>query len=194
MDNDQIRKFFDSHAGSWDADMEDASSKINIILDGIEPLEGMDILDIGAGTGVLVPYLLERKAGHITECDISSEMIEVNKRKYSGLKEVSHIAGDASEMDFPHLYDRIIIYNAFPHFSDRPKLIANLAAQLKKDGSLVIAHSRSCAELDVHHSSISTEIYSHLGKAEEIAYLLKDGFRDVTYQDEPFFMVRGRKA
>ena len=194
MDDNQIREFFNSYADGWDEHMEDASDRINRILDGIEPIEGMSILDVGAGTGVLVPYLIDRHAGHITECDISNEMIAVNRRKYSQRNDVSHIVGDASNIEFDHQYDRIIIYNAFPHFSDRPHLIANLASCLKKDGYFVIAHSRTSAELEEHHQNISTEIYSHLGKAEGIASLLEKEFKDIFFQDEPFFMVRGRKA
>ena len=194
MNDNQIREFFNGHAREWDNHMEDASSKINRILDGIEPIEGMSILDVGAGTGVLVPYLIERHAGHITECDISNKMIEVNRSKYAERNDVSHIVGDASHLEFNNRYDRIIIYNAFPHFSDRPRLISNLGSNLRKGGYIVIAHSRTSAELDEHHHNISTAIYSHLGKAEKIADLLKDDFTDIVFQDEPFFMVRGKKA
>ena len=194
MDNNRIREFFNSYAISWDDDMEDAADRIEMILDANAPMEGMDILDVGAGTGVLVPFLLGRKVDHITECDISEGMMEVNRGKYRDRTDISHILGDASNLDFPQQYDRIIIYNAFPHFSDRQQLIQNLASCLKKDGYLVIAHSRTSAELEEHHRNISSELYSHLGKAEGIAALLEKEFTDIVFQDEPFFMVRGRKA
>ena len=194
MDNNRIREFFNSYAISWDDDMEGAADRIEMILDAIAPMEGMDILDVGAGTGVLVPFLLERNVGHITECDISEGMMEVNREKYRDRTDISHILGDASNLDFPQQYDRIIIYNAFPHFSDRQQLIQNLAASLKMDSYLVIAHSRTSAELEEHHKNISSELYSHLGKAEGIAALLEKEFTDIFFQDEPFFMVRGRKA
>ncbi len=194
MDNDCIREFFNKLADGWDKNMEDASIQINTILDEISPMEGKAILDIGAGTGVLVPYFLERNVASITECDISSEMIAVNKAKNERLTNISFFTGDAASIAFPKIYDRIIIYNAFPHFANREKLISNLASHLKHDGKLIIAHSRTREELKQHHQNISSELYTLLSSAEELSKLFEKEFTDIKTQEEPFFMIVGTKA
>ena len=70
--------FFDTIAPSWDG-MERLSTpgKVNEILDIIGVEKGMDVLDLGTGTGVLLPFLSERigSEGHILAVDISEGML-----------------------------------------------------------------------------------------------------------------------
>ena len=52
--------FLNSMAGTWDERCRDDQYRINEILDLLPIKQGDTVLDVGTGTGVLVPYLLER--------------------------------------------------------------------------------------------------------------------------------------
>jgi len=89
--------FFDTIAPSWDG-MERLSTpgKVNEILDIIGVEKGMDVLDLGTGTGVLLPFLSERigSEGHILAVDISEGMLSQAYRKFGGRDNIEFLLSD----------------------------------------------------------------------------------------------------
>ena len=77
MEKQDVIEFFDRMASNWDADMIKSDAKIGLILDNAEVHEGMDVLDVACGTGVMFPYYLERKVASVTGIDISPEMAKI---------------------------------------------------------------------------------------------------------------------
>ena len=66
--------FFDSLASTWDEnEVLSTPDRIRSILGKLGISNGMDILDLGTGTGVLVPYLSEMVGteGHVAAIDLS---------------------------------------------------------------------------------------------------------------------------
>ena len=53
MDKQSVIEFFDKCAPTWDAEMIKSDAIINRILDNAEVGEGMDVLDVACGTGVM---------------------------------------------------------------------------------------------------------------------------------------------
>ena len=72
MEKQDVIAFFDRYAPTWDANMVKNDEIINIILDNAEVGAGMDILDVACGTGVMIPYYLQRGAASVTGIDIST--------------------------------------------------------------------------------------------------------------------------
>ena len=70
----------------------------------------------------------------------SSEMVKIAKEKFP---EAEVICGDVLECRIEEKFDAIMIYNAFPHFSDPEKLIERLSLLTEKSGRLSIAHGIS---------------------------------------------------
>lgn len=113
------RQFFDKLAPSWD-DNEVLSTpdKINNVLDYIDIRNGMSVLDLGTGTGVLLPYIAERvgPTGRITAIDYSKGMLGRAKAKYSGLiPRPKFVNLDFEKENIFEKYDRIILYCVYPH-------------------------------------------------------------------------------
>lgn len=82
------KEFFDHLAPTWD-DNEVLSTpdKVRFVLGFMNLKPGQSVLDLGTGTGVLLPYIAEKigTAGHITAVDYSAGMLSRAKEKFSGL-------------------------------------------------------------------------------------------------------------
>ena len=117
MDQSEI-DFFDSLAPNWDEnEVLSTPDRIRSILGKLGISNGMDILDLGTGTGVLVPYLSEMvgKEGHVTAIDLSEGMLSLARKKYGNLKNVEFLKIDFEEEQIPGKYDVAMLYSVYPH-------------------------------------------------------------------------------
>lgn len=171
INKDEVVAFFDRLAPRWDADMVTNDLIINTILDNAGVHEGSKVLDVACGTGVLVPYYLKREISSVTGIDISPAMIEIAKSKYPNSKMV-FLCEDAETWTTGKKYDCIVVYNAFPHFSDPDQLLRNLSAMLVPNGILSIAHGMSREKINAHHSGSAMRISNGLPTADEMGEML----------------------
>ena len=190
MDKKEIIAFFDEMASDWD-DMQVRNEEvIGEILHKGGITEGIKVLDIACGTGVLFPDYISLGA-EVTGIDISANMVEKAREKYPQIKV---ICADAAEYAFEEKFDAVMIYNAFPHFMHPEKLIKNLVAALKENGRLTVAHGISEKELAKCHSGIAKKISVPLMKKEELAEMMSPYLNvDVLISDERMYMVSGVK-
>ena len=107
MEKKDVIEFFDRCAPAWDAEMVKSDKIINAILDNAEVGPGMDILDVGCGTGVMFPYYLERGAASVTGVDISPKMAQIAGEKYAGNSAVRVICADVEEFSFDRKFDAV---------------------------------------------------------------------------------------
>ena len=77
-----VREFFDARAALWDEKMVINEEAIRIILDKAGVEKGKDILDVACGTGVMIPFYLQRDVSSIDGIDISPEMVKIAKEKF----------------------------------------------------------------------------------------------------------------
>lgn len=190
-----VIEFFDSIASNWDDDQIPAEEKINTILDYAGVVEGVEVLDVACGTGVLVPDYLERGVSKVIGVDISSEMIRIAKEKFDDDR-ASFLCGDIEEISLPGQYDVCMIYNAFPHFVNPASLIKSLSDKLRMGGRLTVAHSMSRKQLDSHHSGAARKVSMGLMHEDDLEKLFEAFFDvDVKVSNDQMYVVSGvRKA
>ena len=191
IDKNEVVAFFDSLASGWDADMIRNEDAIASILDNAGVREGSRVLDIACGTGVLVPDYLSRGASVVVGVDISPEMIAVAKGKIADSR-VSFVCADAETGNFGKDFDCIVVYNAFPHFSDPEVLISNLSSMLAPGGTLTVAHGMSRETINLHHGGRAGKVSRSLPEAGELAALFSH-YLDVTavVSDDRMYQVCG---
>jgi ubiquinone/menaquinone biosynthesis C-methylase UbiE len=198
--NHQKSAFFDRLAGGWDESTDYHPSKLERIvrLLGLEP--GDTVLDVGCGTGVMVPYLLERvgENGGIIAVDISPKMIEVARGKFppEEYPNVEFIVADVNEMRWESDSEAVLCYSCFPHFRDQRATIRHLSRGLKTGGTLAVAHSESRGAINAMHASGPEEVRDdYLPPAGEVAEMMTDAGLEVTetIDDEEMFVVIGKK-
>lgn len=191
MDKKDVIEFFDRLAPCWDADMIRNDEIINKILDGAGVKEGVNVLDVACGTGVLIPDYLERNVASVTGMDISPEMIKIAKSKFPQ-ENVKFICGDVEILTFEDKFDCIVVYNAFPHFPEQERLVKTLAGMLKAGGTLTIAHGMSRAQIDKHHSTVAKKVSMGLISEDELAGMFEPELEVVVkLSDDRMYQVTG---
>ena len=194
MNKKDVIEFFDRCAPNWDADMIKSDTIICKILDNAEVGEGMDVLDVACGTGVMFPYYLDRGVKSVTGIDISPEMVRIAARKFADESRVEVICADVEEAKFDQKFDRIVVYNAFPHFSKPKRLIKILAGLLKEDGRLTIAHGMSREAIDGHHSGAASKVSNGLMTADSLKKLFDPYLEvEVMISNRQMYQVSGVK-
>lgn len=194
MEKKDVIEFFDRCAPSWDAEMIKSDAKIGKILDNAEVGEGMDILDVACGTGVMFDYYLQRGVASVTGIDISPEMAKIAAAKFEAEPKVQVICGDVEEYKFDRKFDRIVVYNAFPHFPYPKRLIKILAGLLKEDGRLTVAHGQSREAIDGHHSGSASKVSNGLMSAENLKRIFDAHFEvEVVVSNRHMYQVSGVK-
>lgn len=192
MDKKDIIDFFDRCAPSWDAEMIKSDAIINKILDNAEVGADMDILDVACGTGVMFDYYLQRNVASVTGIDIAPEMAKIAAQKYASEPKVQVICGDVEEFTFDRKFDRIIVYNAFPHFPHPKRLIKILAGLLKEGGRMTVAHGMSRAAIDNHHSGAASKVSNGLMSAENLKRIFDSHFEvEVVISNDYMYQVSG---
>lgn len=194
MEKKDVIEFFDRCAPSWDAEMIKSDAKIGKILDNAEVGTDMDILDVACGTGVMFDYYLQRGVASVTGIDISPEMAKIAAAKFEAEPKVQVICGDVEEYKFDRKFDRIVVYNAFPHFPYPKRLIKILAGLLKEDGRLTVAHGQSREAIDGHHSGSASKVSNGLMSAENLKRIFDAHFEvEVVVSNRHMYQVSGVK-
>jgi len=194
MNKQDVIDFFDRMAPQWDADMINNDTVIGKILDNAEVEAGQDILDVACGTGVMFPYYLNRGAASVTGIDISPEMVKIAENKFAEEPRVQVICGDVEEVKLDRKFDRIVVYNAFPHFPKPKRLIKILAGLLKEGGRLTIAHGQSREAIDGHHQGSASKVSNGLMTADSLKKLFDPHFDvEIMISNSQMYQVSGVK-
>ena len=194
MDKQSVIEFFNSCAPEWDAQMIKSDGIINRILDNVEVGEGMTVLDVACGTGVMFDYYLSRGVSQVVGIDISPEMAKIAAAKYAGDPRVQVICGDVEEYAFEQKFDRVVVYNAFPHFPHPKRLIKILSELLGADGRLTIAHGASREAIDGHHSGAASRVSNGLMDAQSLKRIFDARFDvEVVISNRHMYQVSGVK-
>lgn len=134
MKAENIERYYKRHAGLYDwtrpfflFDRKKAIETLNL-------LPGETVIDIGCGTGMNVPYLLE-KGATVAGVDYSSAMLARARRKYPG---VEFIRADAATFVYPEQVDAILATYSLSMIDDWQRAILQMRRLLKARGRVVI--------------------------------------------------------
>lgn len=195
----KTRDFFNKKAFVWDEICTHPKDKLEYIFSNIPLKIGDYCLDIGSGTGVILPYLegIIGEPGHITAIDIACNMIQIAKEKY--MKTYRNI--DFIVQDFYHytpdiFYDCIIAYSSYPHFTDKLAFLEKVNKLLKINGVIVIAHSEGKDCINHTHVKLDQCIsYVPLDPVENTLQLFEsNNFQTLYFEDTfDYYIYIGKK-
>jgi ubiquinone/menaquinone biosynthesis C-methylase UbiE len=187
---DPHQEFFDSLAAEWDLRFtaEDLERLSNLV-GSLEVHQGMDILDLGCGTGVLFD-MLRRKVGpdgSVTGVDFSREMARVAHRNFP-FDNVNVVEADVCNLPFhDSVFDMAVSFAAFPHFADKQLALKEIGRVLKPGAMLYIIHLQSSKDIEQVHRRIGAPVAGDtLPTQEELRRMFAAScFTDVNIEDHP---------
>lgn len=185
---DEIAAYFDERADSWDESGCSGESRVQgAVLSLVDLKPGDTVLDLGCGTGVMVPFYLAAKAGKIVAVDVSEKMIECAREKFGSEPSVELRASDALSLDGGERFDAVVIYNAYPHFPDKLALVEKVYRMLKPSGRFVVAHGSGKDAINRHHEAVAAGVSCGLRAASEESVPWADKFEIEALVDTPGF-------
>lgn len=180
----------------------------------------INILDIGAGTGLFSAFILNKyPKAKITLIDISEQMLEMAKERFDGNKNIKYIAANYTEYEFNDKYDVIISALSIHHLEHEQKkgLYSKCYEILKSNGIFINADqvlgetlyieklNKMNWEKSIEESSLTQEeiiatyerikLDKEATLDEQLSWLKKSGFVDVgcVYKYFHFAVMFGRK-
>jgi ubiquinone/menaquinone biosynthesis C-methylase UbiE len=161
----QLQEYFDQLAPTWDKELTHERLKcLGNIVKELDIRPGYYVLDIGSGTGVLLPFLITELGykGRIVALDFSAEMLVQAQAKnfppMVGFAQADVLAIPLAD----NSVDMAICNSVFPHFSDKVRALREIARVLKNNGRLVICHTMSRDMLNRLHQSVGGVVANDL--------------------------------
>lgn len=181
------REFFDQHGGTvWDRANSHSPEKIRAMLMLADLAPHSVILDVGCGTGILEPYLLEYRPSVIMGVDFAQSMIESAREKlsHSAVRFVCADIFDVTDL----ACDCCFLYNTFQHFPDPRAALRHITTLLRPGGRLMISHSQSKRILP------SDQLPDEFHPARTLRILFEDLYHvDTIIDSNAMFLVSGLK-
>ena len=193
-------EFFDRLAPTWDAnEVRSTPERIRNILNLLPLKKGMSVLDLGTGTGVLIPYVEEKIGleGRIGAVDLSEEMLNLAKSKYGKYENVDFMRIDFEEDPIAGMYDLVILYSVYPHLHYPEDTLEWLfKMNVKDDGAIVIAFPSDEKFINnIHHERKSES--DHLPPATVLATTIEEWGYDTSVladsEDAYVIIIRRKK-
>jgi demethylmenaquinone methyltransferase/2-methoxy-6-polyprenyl-1,4-benzoquinol methylase len=197
--NPKKREFFDERAEVWDEISVHNPEKVQYITDLLRIQSNDRILDVGTGTGIMIPFYEKcLVAGSVVAVDYSEKMIEVARLKYPEKEhpKILFQVADVYELKYDAEFDLVVCYSCFPHFPDQPLALKILSKALKKGGRLAVAHSDSAKKINGVHVSGGVEIGNDfLPRMERLKQMMQENGLTVTFErdDENYFICIATK-
>lgn len=150
------QEYFNQKASEWDSLLtEEVRERLRQIISSLKIKRGSTILDVGTGTGVLLPFLLEATGpgGKVVALDIAEKMLEKARARVG--ERVELVLGDITAAPFgDSTFDEVICNSCFPHVKDKLRALKEMARILKPGGRLVVCHPMSREAVNNLHRSL----------------------------------------
>ena len=161
--------------------------RLTNIADGLNVKSGMDILDLGCGTGILFDILRRRvgDSGSITGVDFSYEMAQKAHRNFP-FANVNVVDADAQALPFADsAFDMAVAFSAFPHFTDQQRAVNETHRVLKPGAIFYIIHLISSKEIvDIHREIGGVVEHDALPPETALRHMLNESkFERITVDD-----------
>jgi ubiquinone/menaquinone biosynthesis C-methylase UbiE len=181
------KKYFNFRASIWDEQIaEKDAGRLKAMIARLDIRAGANVLDVGTGTGVFVPFLLEKigRKGKLVCLDYAEEMLKVAQAKgFQG--NLTFLCADIMQSGLAdESFNAVVCYSVFPHFHDKPGALREIYRLLKTGGRLFICHTSSRREINEIHRALA-EVCNHLiPENEDMRKMLSGGgFKDITIDD-----------
>ena len=141
--------------------------RLRIIVSSADIKKGDIVLDIGTGTGILVPIIHKYAPGKIYACDLSEAMLKTLKENYA----------------------------SYPNIVDKKGAFSNIGRMMKRGGRFVISHPMGKEFIGLLKDKSPFPLDKFPNKEEAISLFERFGFQIKKFQDDPeLYILVGLKT
>ena len=177
-----VKEFFNSIANNY---IHEDNERIDDLLYSLNIKEGMRILDLGTGKGIISHRLFNLAHKEVIGLDISEKMIEIAKANNSN-PNIKYVVDDFYNYQ-SEPFDMIVCFDAFPHFLDVDGFVNKAYSLLKDNGVLAIIHDCGREELNNHHQAHAQGVSRYLSDPEKEVRPFLNKFSIVSIDEGPDF-------
>jgi len=191
------QEFFNGLAAGWDDLRCEDRLKIGNLVEMVGFAQGDKVLDIGSGTGVLLPFVknVVGDQGLITAIDFAAKMIHRAEEKNRHLSGITYVVNDIMKFQSELLFDKVVCLNFFPHVADKRAFILRIRELLLPYGTFVIMHDLSRAAVNGIHQDSEIVKNDRLPEAAKVAAMLVEAGYEVKMllDNEELYFIKAVK-
>ncbi len=182
------RELFDKLYHVFDPPLpEGVPERLEKIVASAEIVRGDAVLDVGSGTGILVPLIQKYEPGRIYACDLSEAMLKQLKKHYPN---VETILSDIRDLTLPDLSIHVVFINAcYPNIVDKAGAFANISRMMQPAGRMVISHPLGKSFIEALRETVPFPLDDFPEKSRAQTLLEPYGFVLKSLIDEPELYV-----
>jgi 2-polyprenyl-3-methyl-5-hydroxy-6-metoxy-1,4-benzoquinol methylase len=173
---------FEEKAKEWDMNelVLNLSAAVGAaIKEQVELNDSMQVMDFGAGTGLVTTQIAEQ-VGKITAVDVSESMLDQLVAKEHLKLKVDAVCQDILDIPLDTRFDLIVSAMAMHHVEDTDALVQSFADHLKPGARIALADLDS--EDGTFHPAETEGVFHHGFDRDEFQSILESkGFRDVNF-------------
>ncbi len=197
----KIQQFFDGLAANWNQSVcPQHVERLSTLIQRLQIPAQARILDVGSGTGVLLPLLAPAPANErmVAAIDLAFNMMrEARHRPDCAHQRVLCLQTDVLALPFgAETFDWVICNSVFPHFLDQEACVTQLARVLRSGGAFVVCHTQSREAINEFHRSKGGLIGGHeLPEMKDMELMLqRAGFQVEVHENTScHYLLRARK-
>lgn len=153
--------FFDNLSETWDSlGPPPSDERIVTFLNTLSIKPGDTVIDLGTGTGLLIPYIFHYQPKKVIAVDLSEKMLMKVEKKYGAEfgERLILLRDDIHNLDLADESVNVVICNgAYPHFHNKELALAEINRILHPGGFLAINHFSSKEFINTIHAGASNE-------------------------------------
>jgi ubiquinone/menaquinone biosynthesis C-methylase UbiE len=182
--NQLQRDFFSKLIHVFDPPLpEGVPKRLKNIVASAKIAKGHVVLDVGTGTGILVPLIQAYGPEAIFACDLSEAMLAHLEKQYPYAKT---IAADVSDLVLPDESIDIVFLNAcYPNIVDKPRSFKNISRMTRSGGRTIISHPMGKSFIDSLKKKSPFPLDDFPEESEAEALLEPYRFKVQEFIDEP---------
>jgi SAM-dependent methyltransferase len=137
--NELQRELFDKLYRLFEPPLpEGVPERLEKIVASGEIEKGATVLDVGSGTGIMVPLIREYQPARIYVCDLSQAMLRKLSENYAYAETILADVGDLQLPDAS--LDAVFVNACYPNIADKVAAFSNIGRMVNPGGRLVISH------------------------------------------------------
>ncbi|MCL4247202.1 MAG: methyltransferase domain-containing protein [Anaerolineae bacterium] len=198
---EERQTYFEARAPTWDTPLtaeRDAMLRRLLDIYAADLHSAAALLEIGTGTGILIPYLREyAPSARRVSVDLAHAMLV---RARERCPEALLAQANVDWLPFAAVdtgFDVVVCHNSFPHFPHKARALAEIQRVLRPGGLLAIIHDEPRAAISAVHAHAGAAVaHDLLLPSDQMQALLAQArFVDVRVEDAAdHYAASGRRA